>query len=55
MDQTIVVSLDPKHYEILSMLSEAWGKSPSDILKLVCEKALDSAAKHMGEKKCQDF
>ena len=48
---TVMVSLEDKHFEILKRLSEAWGKDPEYILKFVCEKALITAAKNL-EKMC---
>ena len=49
MEQTVVVSLEEKHYNFLNDLSEAWGKRPEEILKLICEKALDTASKNMAK------
>lgn len=49
MEQSVTVTLDRKHYEILLSMSEAWNRKPEDILKFVCEKALDTAKEKLRE------
>lgn len=48
MEQSVAVLLSEKHFAILQTISDSWNKRPEEILKLVCEKALDTAAKNLG-------
>lgn len=47
MDQSIVVSLEKWHYDMLMAISEEWNKRPEEILKLICEKAIKTAVKNL--------
>ena len=50
MEQSVVVPLGKKYYEILISLSESWGKDPGEILRFICEKALKTAQDELKKK-----
>lgn len=49
-NSVVNVRLDDKRYELLWHLSKMWKMPPEEILRRVCEQALDNAAKNLMDK-----